>query len=87
MRYLLPRRVTMNRPAADLDKLFEDLSKFRDYCRFNGKVFDESHLYKNSSEIWRSYQHFLKHGPFKPRKNNRNNTRRPNTSYSKSRST
>jgi hypothetical protein len=86
MRYLLPRRVTMDRSQADLDKIFDDLNKFRDYCRFNGKIFDESHLYKNSSEVWRSYQHYLKHGPFTPRKK-KYNDRRPNTNYSKSRST
>jgi hypothetical protein len=69
MRYLLPRRVTMDRSQADLDK-----------------IFDESHLYKNSSEVWRSYQHYLKHGPFTPRKK-KYDDRRPNTNYSKSRST
>jgi hypothetical protein len=80
----------MDRSATNLDKLFEDLNKFRDYCRFNGKVFDESHLYKNSSEVWRSYQHFLKHGPFKSRKKkyvDKSKHYKPTTTYSAQRRT
>ena len=32
-------------------KIFEDLEKYLDYCRFNGLRFDERDLYK--SEQWR----------------------------------
>lgn len=38
-----------------VNKIFEDLEAFKDWCRFNGKVFDEANLYKNRSPIWREY--------------------------------
>jgi hypothetical protein len=53
-------------------KVFDDLDKFRDYCRFEGKVFDEADMYRNSSDVWQQYQRFLKRGPG-VRKFNRNN--------------
>jgi len=37
-------------------KVFDDLDKFRDYCRFEGKVFNEKDLYKQDSEVWQAYQ-------------------------------
>jgi len=40
----------------ELERIFDDLDQFRDYCRFNGKVFNEADLYKNSSDSWRAYQ-------------------------------
>ena len=37
-------------------KVFNDLDKYRDYCRFEGKVFDEKDLYKKESPYWQAYQ-------------------------------
>ena len=37
-------------------KVFNDLDKFRDYCRFEGKVFNEKALYKNEDPVWIAYQ-------------------------------
>ena len=45
--------ITFNRDA--YNKVFNDLDKFRDYCRFEGKVFNEADLYKKDSPIWQSY--------------------------------
>ena len=45
----------------EIDKIFDDLDNYRDFCRFNAKVFNEADLYKMSSENWRSYQNYLKH--------------------------
>jgi hypothetical protein len=42
-----------------VDKIFDDLDKFRDYCRFEGKPFDEADLYKKDSWVWQAYQKYL----------------------------
>ena len=39
-----------------ISKAFDDLDKFRDYCRFEGKVFNAKDLYKQDSEVWQAYQ-------------------------------
>ena len=36
-------------------KIFDDLDRFRDYCRYEGKVFKESSLYKKGERVWESY--------------------------------
>jgi len=45
--------IKFNRDA--YTKVFNDLDKFRDYCRFEGKVFNEADLYKKDAPIWQSY--------------------------------
>ena len=35
----------------EVEKIFEDLEKYKNFCRFNGQIFDERDLYK--SETWR----------------------------------
>ena len=37
-------------------KVFNDLDTFRDYCRFEGKVFNEKALYKKDDPVWIAYQ-------------------------------
>ena len=39
-----------------INKIFDDLDKFRDYCRFEGKVFNEADLYNDRAPVWISYQ-------------------------------
>jgi hypothetical protein len=39
-----------------VNKVFDDLDKFRDYCRFEGKPFDEADLYKDGSYVWEAYK-------------------------------
>lgn len=46
--------IKFNREA--YTKVFNDLDKFRDFCRFEGKVFNEKDLYKNESPVWQAYQ-------------------------------
>lgn len=41
-----------------VNKVFDDLEKFRDYCRFEGHPFDEADLYKDSSKVWQSYKKY-----------------------------
>ena len=45
--------IEFNRDA--YTKVFNDLDKFRDYCRFEGKVFDEKDLYKQDAPVWIAY--------------------------------
>ena len=39
-------------------QIFNDLEKFRNWCRFEGKPFDEADLYNDKSPIWRQYRKF-----------------------------
>jgi hypothetical protein len=39
-------------------KVFNDLDAYRDYCRFEGKVFNEADLYKKDSPHWQAYQKY-----------------------------
>ena len=48
--------IKFNRDA--YTKVFNDLDKFRDYCRFEGKVYNEADLYKSDAPVWQAY---LKH--------------------------
>jgi len=42
-----------------VNKIFDDLDAYRDYCRFEGKVFDEAALYKKEDPNWQAYQKYL----------------------------
>ena len=48
--------IKFNREA--YTKVFNDLDKFRDYCRFEGKIFNEKDLYKKDSFVWQAYQKY-----------------------------
>lgn len=39
-------------------KIFDDLDKYRDYCRFEGKVFDEKALYNTKDQNWQAYEKY-----------------------------
>jgi hypothetical protein len=39
-------------------KIFNDLDAYRDYCRFEGKKFDEKALYKKSDPNWQAYERY-----------------------------
>ena len=41
-----------------VNKIFSDLDEYRDYCRFEGKVFDEKALYKKSDPNWQAYERY-----------------------------
>ena len=60
-----------------VNKIFDDLDKFRDYCRFEGKVFNEADLYKKGAPVWEQYQKFQNYLRAKTRNAGRTfNTRR-----------
>ena len=49
--------IEFNRDA--YTKVFNDLDKFRDYCRYEGKVFNEAALYNKHNVVWQQYQRHL----------------------------
>ena len=46
---------------AAYQKVFNDLDEYRDYCRFEGKVFNEKALYNRDDKNWQAYQKYLNH--------------------------
>ena len=42
-----------------VNKVFNDLEAYLDYCRFEGKVFDEAALYNKRDPNWIAYQKYL----------------------------
>ena len=45
---------------AEVEKIFNDLDAYKDFCRFNGKVFDEAALYRKSDRNWQTYERYLR---------------------------
>lgn len=68
--------IKFNREA--YTKVFNDLDKFRDYCRFEGKVFNEKDLYKKDAPVWQAYQKFQNYLRAKARNTGRNLNQRRN---------
>ena len=68
-------------------KVFDDLDKFRDYCRFEGKVFNEADLYKKDAPMWQAYQKHQNWLRAKSRNGGRDyQPRRPNPRFDNNRS-
>ena len=61
-----------------VNKVFDDLDKFRDYCRFEGKVFNEADLYKKDAPVWQQYQKYQNYLRAKARNAGRNINQRRN---------
>ena len=40
----------------EIVKIFDDLDSFRDFCRYEGFIFNEKFLYKKDSREWRAYE-------------------------------
>jgi hypothetical protein len=38
-----------------VNKIFNDLEEFYNYCRFEGQVFNEADLYKSDARAWQAY--------------------------------
>ena len=51
-----------NRP--DVVKIFDDLDKLHDFCRFELLPFNEADLYNRQSKVWQQYERSSK--PRKP---------------------
>jgi len=61
-----------------VNKIFNDLDAYRDYCRFEGKVFDEAALYNKEDPNWQAYQKYQGYLRAKARNAGRNINRRRN---------
>jgi hypothetical protein len=61
-----------------IGKIFDDLDKFRDYCRFEGKVFNEKDLYNDRAPVWQQYQRYQNYLRAKARNAGRNINQRRN---------
>jgi hypothetical protein len=55
-----------NFPSAS--KIFDDLDAYRNWCRYEGKVYNEADLYNTRSHLWQQYlryQHYQRSERFK----------------------
>ena len=72
-----------NRP--DIVKIFDDLEKFKDFCRFELCDFNEANLYNRDSQVWNNYYYSTR--PRKPRgeynRGGNNNYRQRNDNFSR----
>ena len=59
-----------------VEKIFDDLDEYRDYCRFNGKVYDEAALYRKSDPNWQAFEKYRGWLRAKARNTGRNITTR-----------
>ena len=53
-------------------KIFDDLDRYRDFCRYEGKVYNESALYNKDDRNWQAYQKYLGYLRAKARNAGRN---------------
>ncbi len=51
--------------ASRVMQIFNDLDKYRDFCRDHGFRFDEADLYSQRSYVYRQFQKFITGKPVK----------------------
>lgn len=44
---------------AKVEQIFNDLENYQDYCRFEGKVYNEAALYNRKDANWQAYERYL----------------------------
>jgi hypothetical protein len=71
-------------PIDKRDKIFDDLDKFRDYCRFEGKVFNEKDLYKEGTLSWDAYKKWQGWMRAKTRNGGKDFVQRPRKKFNRS---
>jgi len=67
-----------------VNKIFDDLEKFRDYCRFEGRVFNEADLYNDKAPVWQQYQKHQNYIRAKARNGDKPFTPRPRKQFTRS---
>lgn len=65
----------------DIVKVFEDLEKLHDFCRFELLPFNPSDLYNRESAVWNQFYQYNR--PRKPWNNDRNANRSGGSGYSR----
>lgn len=53
------------KPNPNVAQIFEDLTKYRDFCSSHGYRFDEAELYSSKSYTYRQFQKFVAGKPVK----------------------
>lgn len=80
------RNISYFESRPDIVKLFDDLEKLQDFCRFEMLPFNEADLYNKASPVWQQYHYATR--PRRPRGeyNNRNGGEynRSGSNYSRS---
>jgi hypothetical protein len=56
-----------------VNKIFNDLEEFHDFCRTEGHIFNEAHLYRNDARPWQAFQKYKNWIRAKNRNKGRNN--------------
>ena len=72
------------RMTSEVTAIFDDLDKFRDFCRFELCDFNEANLYNRNSQIWNNFYYSTR--PRKPRSeynNNRGEYNRSGNNYNR----
>lgn len=59
-----------------VNKVFDDLDTYRDYCRFEGKVFNEAALYNRNDPNWQAYEKYRNYLRTKSKYGNNGNNKR-----------
>jgi hypothetical protein len=57
-------------------QIFDDLDKFRDFCRYEGKPYNEADLYNEKSIVWGAYKKYQGYLRAKARRKTRPTTPR-----------
>jgi hypothetical protein len=55
-----------------VNEIFDELDRFRDFCRYEGKPYNEASLYRDKDKVWQDYQRYLAYHRHKNRRNNNN---------------
>ncbi len=42
-----------------IEKIFDELDRFRDFCRYEGKPYREESLYRDHDPVWKDYKRYL----------------------------
>ena len=66
----------MSQTFPPVDEIFDELDRFRDFCRFEGKVYDEASLYREGDPVYQDYKRYVHYHNNKNRRNNKNNSGR-----------
>jgi hypothetical protein len=53
-----------------VNEIFDELDRFRDFCRYEGKVYNEASLYREGDQTWQEYKRYLAYHRNKNRRNN-----------------
>lgn len=54
----------------EVTRIFNDLDTYRDYCRYEGKVFNEAALYNKRDPNWQAYERYKNYLRVKARNKN-----------------